>query len=88
MAAIEILTRDDLQQFREQLLNDIKGLISTPREQVKQWLKSAEVRKMLSISASTLQTLRINGTIRFTRVGKIMYYKNDDIVKLLEGEES
>jgi len=86
MAAIELLTRDDLQQFRLQLLEDIKSIISAPKVQANQWLKSAEVRKLLSISSSTLQTLRINGTIRFSRVGKIMYYKNDDILKLLEGE--
>lgn len=85
MAAIEILTKEDLHQFREQLLSDLKNLITAPKQQVKQWLKSAEVRNMLSISPSTLQTLRMNGTIRFTQVGKIMYYKNDDIVKLLEG---
>lgn len=87
MAAVEILTKEDLQQFREQLLTDLKSLISAPAQQAKQWLKSAEVRTMLSISPSTLQTLRINGTIRFTQIGRIMYYKNDDILKLLEGQK-
>ncbi|RVT98416.1 DNA-binding protein [Mucilaginibacter limnophilus] len=87
MAAIEILTKDDLQQFRQQLLEDIKNIISIPSIQVKQWLKSDEVRKMLRISASTLQTLRINGTLSYSRVGRIMYYKRDDILKLLEGNE-
>lgn len=85
MAAIEILTKDDLQQFRQQLLEDIKNIIAVPSTQMKQWLKSDEVRKVLRISASTLQTLRINGTLSYSRVGRIMYYKREDILKLLEG---
>jgi hypothetical protein len=39
---------------------------------------------MLGISSGTLQTLRINGVLRFTRVGSILYYKNEDISKILE----
>ncbi|QXV66858.1 helix-turn-helix domain-containing protein [Mucilaginibacter sp. 21P] len=85
MAAIDILTKDDLQQFRQQLLEDIKNIIAVPGTQMKQWLKSDEVRKLLRISASTLQTLRINGTLSYSRVGRIMYYKREEILKLLEG---
>lgn len=85
MAAIEILTKDDLQQFRQQLIEDIRNIVSIPSMHVKQWLKSDEVRKMLRISASTLQTLRINGTLSYSRVGRIIYYKLDDIIKILEG---
>ncbi|TSD66375.1 helix-turn-helix domain-containing protein [Inquilinus sp. KBS0705] len=87
MATVEILTREDLQQFREQLLEDIQNILSIRPTQVKKWLKSAEVRKMLNISPSTLQSLRINGILNFTRIGSIMYYKNDDITKLLEGKD-
>jgi hypothetical protein len=43
--AIEVVTKDDLQELRLQLLNDIRHLIS-PREAklVKPWLKNAEVK--------------------------------------------
>jgi hypothetical protein len=37
--------------------------------QSKQWLKSVDVRKMLNISPGTLQNLRINGTLRYTKIG-------------------
>lgn len=36
-------------------------------------------------SPGTLQNLRINGTLNFTRIGSIIYYKQEDINKLLEG---
>ena len=39
---------------------------------------------MLNISPGTLQNLRINGTLRFTKMGGIIYYKLEDINKILE----
>lgn len=48
--------------------------------------KSYEVRKLLNISAGTLQNLRINGTLAYTKIGGLMYYKYSDIEKVLNGE--
>ena len=81
--ALEIITKEDLQEFRFLLLNDIKELMGKSTEQ-KEWLKSPEVRKLLKISPGTLQNLRINGTLRFTKIGSIIYYRQQDIHKLLE----
>lgn len=53
--------------------------------EARQWLKSNQVRKMLNISPGTLQNLRINGTLRYTKVGSILYYKAEDIDKLMNG---
>ena len=50
----------------------------------KQWLKSAEVRELLKISPGTLQNLRINGTLKYKRIGGIIYYNYEGIVKMLE----
>jgi hypothetical protein len=82
--AIEIITKEDLQSFRIQLLDDLKQIIAQKQPEQKQWLKSPEVRKMLNISPGTLQTLRINGTLRFTKMGSIIYYQAEDIQKALE----
>ena len=49
----------------------------------KKWLKSKEVRNMLGISPGTLQTLRINGTIPYSKVGGVIYYDNDEIQRIL-----
>ena len=80
----QIITREDLNEFRNQLLNDLKEIILSKPHQTKQWLKSKEVRKLLNISPGTLQNLRINGTLSYTKIGGINYYKYDDIVKMLE----
>ena len=85
--AVQIITIEDLNEFRSLLLNDLKEIIQSKPQQTKQWLKSNEVRKLLNISSSTLQNLRINGTLTYTKVGGIMYYDKADIEKLLHGNK-
>lgn len=80
--AVDIVTKEDLQTFKTELLSELKQLLNTGQQQ-KQWLKSPEVRKLLKISPGTLQNLRINGTLRFTRIGSIIYYSQEDIDKVL-----
>ena len=84
--SVEIITKEDLVQFKSELLSEIRQLVKPSENQgTRQWLKSAEVRKLLNISPGTLQNLRINGTLRFTKIGGTMYYKSSDINSLLEG---
>ena len=81
----QLLTKRDLLRFKEELLEEIAKLLKpTEVNPNKQWLKSVEVRKMLQISPGTLQTLRINGTLPFTRLGGSIYYKLNDIKAVLE----
>lgn len=54
-------------------------------QEPKEWLKSYEVRKLLGISAGTLQNLRLNGTLPYTKIGGLMYYRYEEIRKLMEG---
>ncbi len=84
--SVEIITKEDLFQFKAELLTEIHKIIRPGKfEAQKEWLKSYEVRKMLNISPGTLQTLRVNGTLQFTKIGGSLYYKYADIISLLEG---
>ena len=85
--AIEVITREDLNEFRSLLLSDLNAMFNSKPQQQKQWLKSSEVRKLLNISSGTLQNLRINGTITYTKIGGILYYSNSDLEKLLESNK-
>jgi hypothetical protein len=85
--ATEIITREDLQEFRQQLLGDIQQLLQqqpTTNPPRKEWLKSSEVRKLLGISAGTLQQLCLNGTLTYTKVGGIHFFRYQDLAKALE----
>ena len=85
---IDFITKDDLQTFRSQLLDDLKSILHSKPAQQKQWLKSGEVRKLLKISPGTLQNLRINGTLSFTKIGSIIYYNYEDIEALLDNNKT
>jgi hypothetical protein len=84
---VNLITQDDLVEFRKLLISELKEVIISNTQQKKPWLKSAEVRKLLNISAGTLQTLRINGSLNYTKIGGIIYYNNSDIEKLLNGNK-
>ena len=86
--AVSVVTTDDLEVFRHNLLNDLRTIMQTKAPKQMQWLKSSDVRKALKISPGTLQNLRINGTLSFTKIGSIIYYNQDDIDSLLTKNKS
>lgn len=80
----QLLTFDDLQDFKLELLNEIRNLLKGNGATLgKKWLKSEEVRKMLGVSIGKLQTMRINGTLPYTKIGGIIYYDHEDIVNMM-----
>ena len=86
--SVEIVTKEDLQAFRLQLLNDLKVLLFSPvQSEKKEWLRSREIRKMLRISPSTLQNMRINGKLTPAKIGGIFFYRRGDIDKLLDSND-
>jgi len=87
--ASEIITLEDLQDFKAELINDIRRIIKeTSGQPTKKWLKSYDVREILNISPGTLQNLRINGTLPYTKIGGVMYYDYSDIQNVLERNKS
>jgi hypothetical protein len=79
-----IITTDDLRDFKMELLDDIKTILSKQTSgTLKRYLKSAEVMEMLQISPGTLQNLRINGTLPYSKMGGIIYYDSEDIQKVM-----
>lgn len=83
MAGIEIVTKQDLIELEERLISEIRRTNGTG-EEPKKLLKSYQVKNLLKISPGTLQNLRVNGTLPFTKVGGIIYYKYEDIMKIFE----
>jgi len=81
----QLITLGDLEKLKNELLSAIKLMLEGSNHQhIKQWLRSSEVRKMLGVSPGTLQNFRVNGTLSYTKLGGIVFYKYDEIVKLLE----
>ncbi len=93
--ALNVLTQDDLENFKMELFQELKTIIvpelrkeiSNPKgekyfeHEGKRWLKSYQVMRMLGISTGTLQNLRINRKIPWTKFGGCIYYPFDGIMK-------
>lgn len=79
-----IITVEDLEIFKRDLLEEIKKLLSQRQAaQSQRWLKSHQVRRLLTISPGTLQHMRITGMLPFTKVGGVIFYDAEDIEKML-----
>jgi predicted DNA-binding transcriptional regulator AlpA len=78
---MEVLTAEDLEKFRQQLLIDIKNLLG--EKYPKKWLKTNEVMELLGMSEVTLQTLRNRGQIPFKKLGGTCYYNAEELDEFL-----
>ena len=47
------------------------------------WLDNQDVCQMLNISPRTLQTLRDNGTLAYSQINHKVYYKPEDVERIL-----
>jgi len=94
--AATIITTEDLVTFKRELLIEIKKELIPEIERIvtgkqsgplRKWLKSNEVRRLLLISPGTLQNMRINGTLPFTKIGGVIFYDYEDIQKMLQANK-
>ena len=81
----QIITTEDLVSFKSDLLDEIKSIFKEMKKHGgRKWLRSRDVREMLGISHGTLQNLRINGTLPYTKVGGVIFYDQGDINHMIE----
>lgn len=83
----EILTTDDLREFKQEMLAEIKLLlsdISALKPADKKYLKSLELQEILDMSPASLQNLRNARVLPYTKIGGTFYYEWNDIVQLMD----
>ena len=82
METNQIATKADIAIINEQL-SEIKALLKhVPRE--KPVLRSADVKKLLGISDSTLQRLRISKDLPARKVNGTWFYNSMDILNIIK----
>lgn len=82
----EILTTDDLREFKMEMLAEIKQLIdevSRLNKADKKYLKSLELQEILDMSPASLQNLRNSRVLPYSKLGGTIYYDWDDIVQIM-----
>lgn len=84
----QIVTVEDLENFKAEMINEIKAILHSKEETedpklTQIWLKSNQVQRMLGISPATLQNLRLNGTLPYSKVGGVIFYPEHGIQEVL-----
>lgn len=92
--AVQIITADDLENFKNEIieeLDELKELMTQIKPDSKKediiWLKSHNVQRMLGISPGTLQNLRVNGTIPYSKIGGVIFYNKKEILQVIENHK-
>lgn len=84
--AIEVVTKEDLQAFKAELLAEIKIILQGAGHQRDRFLKSYQVKDLLNVSTGTLHKLRHNGTLPYTKIDGLYLYSEADVLALMKGQ--
>ncbi len=81
---IEARTFEAMMTRFESFAERVEALCRANGEKTMQdWLDNQDVCRTFNLSLRTLQTYRDNGTLPFTRIGNKMYYKPDDLKRII-----
>jgi hypothetical protein len=81
---VEANVFESMLDWFEAFTQRVDGLCRQSRDKsLSEWLDNQDVCQILSISKRTLQTYRDNGTLPYTRIGDKMYYKADEIQRIM-----
>ena len=67
----------------EQFVKRVEAICGRKDKSLQKWIDNQEVCQILNISKRTLQTYRDNGTLPYSQIGHKMYYKPEDIERVL-----
>ncbi|MDR0229814.1 MAG: helix-turn-helix domain-containing protein [Flavobacteriaceae bacterium] len=77
------ITKGDLKLFSQTIVTELKEFFSQKSSEASlEWVKAKVARQLLSISAASLQTLRVSGKLRYKKVLGSYYYNRTDIDNL------
>jgi len=81
---LDFVTKTDLEAWKQEVITEVSNLIKGNTPKKEKWAKSKRAREILECSPGTLQNLRQNGTLIFTKIGGTLYYDMDSINQVLE----
>lgn len=84
----DIITVSDLLAFEnrivEKFINSLQELKGEKENSNPNYLRSKGARELLKVSENTLRSMRENGDIPFSFIGKTYYYPKQQILKILD----
>ena len=84
---MELITKEDLQALRLQIINDFRMLLegrAVPTGDILIGYKTADLREIFDCSVNKIKSLAASGKLRRKRIGGTVYYNKEDVRKLME----
>lgn len=86
------INKDDLRQFGLLLVDQFKQIIKNNQNKDDddlnpEWIKSRVVKKLMDMSAASLQNLRTTGKVRFKKILGSYYYNKSDLMNLFNDKK-
>lgn len=77
-------TFEEFSMKLESFIQKVSGLYNgIENKRLRKWLDSEDVCRTLNVSPRTLQTLRDNGTLAFSKLGNKVYYLDEDLQRII-----
>ncbi len=80
---MEAQTFETMMTRFEAFTQKVETLCQSSDKSLHRWLDNQDVCQILNISKRTLQTYRDNGTLAYTQINHKMYYKPEDVEKVI-----
>ena len=82
--SIERSTYEELLTSFNSFVNQMKAMASRGTDKrLGEWLDNQDVCQILNLSPRTLQTLRQNGTLAYSQIEHKIYYKPEDVERII-----
>ncbi len=82
---IEKKTFDEMSEKFDRFVNRVEEICQRCGERgMGKWLDNQDVCRLLNISSRTLQMLRDNGMLAYSRINHKIYYKPQDVKRILQ----
>ena len=85
---IAILSDIEIQEFRKQILQDLIDFFSIEIPAENRWIKTAEVKKILGCSVTTIHNYKNAGILSYTKIGGTIYYDKEGVLDLLNSKRN
>ena len=82
--SVIVITEEELDHRLQKVVADITNTIGKNDNIESRWIRSKQVKELLGISDSKLQTMRINRSITYSQIDGTYFYDKESILSLLE----
>ena len=82
--SILAITAEDLERQLQKVVDEVKSAVTITDSNNVRWIRSKQVKELLGVSDSKLQTMRINRSITYSQIDGTYFYDKESILSLLE----